>query len=98
MFIVLYRWKLRSGCETDFVAAWSRLSNFLQQKKGSLGSRLHSGSDGLWYSYAQWPSAEVRKQAFAQVPFEVETLEFLNAAVLEHFTEIILDSRADFLQ
>ncbi len=64
-FIVLYRWRLHAGAEHAFVAAWSRVSAVLRAERGSLGSRLHRGSDGIWYSYAQWPSAQAREQAFA---------------------------------
>lgn len=98
MLIVLYRWKLRPGHEEEFVLAWSRISDLLLKERGSLGSRLHSGSDGLWYSYAQWPSAEVRRQAFAQGPVDAKAGECMNAAILERFPEVVLDSHADFLQ
>ena len=98
MFVVLYRWKLRPGHEDEFVEAWSRVSDLLLKERGSLGSRLHLGSDGIWYSYAQWPSAEVRQQAFAQGPVDAEASGRMNAAILERFQEVVLDSRADFLQ
>jgi heme-degrading monooxygenase HmoA len=98
MFVVMYRWKLRPGQEDAFIQAWSRVSDFLLNERGSLGSRLHAGSDGLWYSYAQWPSAEARKDAFAKGPVDPEATERMNAAILERFPEVILDPRADFLQ
>jgi len=98
MFVVLYRWKLRPGHEDAFIEAWSRVSDLLLKERGSLGSRLHLGSDGIWYSYAQWPSAEVRQQAFAQGPVDAEASGCMNAAILERFPEVVLDSRADFLQ
>jgi heme-degrading monooxygenase HmoA len=98
MFVVLYKWKLRPGQEEEFVEAWSRVSDLLLNERGSLGSRLHIGNDGLWYSYAQWPSAEVRREAFAQGPVDAKASERMNAAILERFPEVILDSRADFLQ
>lgn len=62
VFVVLYRWRLREGAEASFVEAWSRISTKLRSERGSLGSRLHKGPDGWWYSYAQWPSAEARQQ------------------------------------
>jgi hypothetical protein len=98
MFVVLYRWKLRPGHEDEFVEAWSRVSDLLLNERDSLGSRLHLGSDGIWYSYAQWPSAEVRKQAFAQGHVDPEAGERMKTAILESFPEVVLDSRADFLQ
>ena len=96
-FIVLYRWRLHPGMETSFVEAWSRISELLRSLRGSLGSRLHRGSDDLWYSYAQWPSAEARDQAFAQPPVDAEASEQMRAAIAERFPEVVLDAVADFL-
>ena len=98
MFVVLYRWKIRPGREDAFTEAWSRISDLLLKERGSLGSRLHRGSDGLWYSYAQWPSAQARKDAFAQGPVDAAASERMNAAILERFPEVVLDPCADFLQ
>jgi hypothetical protein len=96
-FAVLYRWKLHPGSEASFVAAWSRVSELLLRQRGSLGSRLHLGSDGLWYSYAQWPSAEARSKAFAAGPIDSESLTQMRAAILEELPEVILESQADFM-
>jgi hypothetical protein len=94
---VLYRWRLHSGSEDAFVQAWSRVSDLLLKRHGSLGSRLHKGPEGVWYSYAQWPSAQAREQAFA-VPFEdPEAMAAMRAAVAESFPEIVLESVADFM-
>src|SRR5690349_12541356 len=64
-FAVLYKWRLHPGSEESFVQAWSRMTDRLRSERGSLGSRLHRGADGFWYSYAQWPSAKARDDAFA---------------------------------
>ena len=64
-FVVLYRWRVHAGQEEAFVAAWSTITALLRSQRGSLGSRLHRGSDALWYGYAQWPDAARRQQAFA---------------------------------
>jgi heme-degrading monooxygenase HmoA len=98
MFVVLYRWKLRPGSEEDFAEAWSRVSDLLLTERGSLGSRLHAGSDGLWYSYAQWPSAEARNQSSAQGPVDEQASARMNDAIIERFPEVVLDPRSDFLQ
>lgn len=47
-FVVLYRGRLRPGSEEIFIAAWRRVSAVLRTR-GSLGARLHKGSDGLRY-------------------------------------------------
>lgn len=98
MFVVLYRWKIRPGHEDAFTEAWSRISDLLLKERGSLGSRLHRGSDGLWYSYAQWPSMGARRDAFAQGPVDDAASERMNAAIEERFPEVVLETCADFLQ
>jgi hypothetical protein len=95
-FVVLYRWRLHAGMEASFIAAWSRITERLRREGGSFGSRLHRGNDGLWYSYAQWPSAVTRADAFA-APGDPADAEPMRAAVAESFPEIVLESVADFL-
>jgi catechol 2,3-dioxygenase-like lactoylglutathione lyase family enzyme len=95
-FIVLYRWRLRPGHETRFKEAWSIVTKALIER-GSLGSRLHNGNDGLWYSYAQWPSAEARTAAFATVLNVDDAQRTMDEAVSERFPEIVLTSSVDHL-
>src|SRR5215510_8158633 len=89
-FVVLYRWRLREGMEEAFIAAWSRVSRRYLAECGSLGSRLHRGPDGLWYSYAQWPSAEARERAFAGGPVDPEASATMRSAIAETLPEIVL--------
>lgn len=96
-FAVLYRCKLRAGMEASFVEAWSRVSELLLAQRGSLGSRLHRGTDGVWYSYAQWPSAEARDKAFAAGPVDAAAEQQMSAAIAERFPELVLESIADFM-
>jgi heme-degrading monooxygenase HmoA len=96
-FIVLYRWRLHPGTESSFVAAWSRTSDLLRSQRGSLGSRLHRGDDGLWYSYAQWPSATARDDAFALGVVDAEAADAMREAIAERYPEIGLECAADFL-
>jgi hypothetical protein len=95
-FIVLYRWRIHPGLEDDFIDAWSRVSDALRAR-GSLGSRLHRGSDGLWYSYAQWPSAQARQDAFALGSADPSASARMQAAIAESLPEVILDAVADFM-
>ena len=83
--------------EASFVEAWSRISALLLEHKGSLGSRLHRGTDGLWYSYAQWPSAEARERAFSSGAVDAQAAEQMRAAAAESFPEVVLESVADFM-
>ena len=96
-FVVLYRWRIHPGREQDFIDAWTRISELLHSLHGSLGSRLHRGHDGIWYSYAQWPSSEARTRAFSAPPVDPAASETLKACVAEHFPEIILEPVSDLL-
>jgi hypothetical protein len=96
-FAVLYRWRIHPEKEQDFISAWSRISELLLATRGSLGSRLHRGADGLWYSYAQWPSSEARDKAFAAGPVDQQSLDLMRSAIIESLPEVVLESVADFL-
>ena len=95
-FIVLYRWRLRPGYEERFKEAWSIVTLALIER-GSLGSRLHRGDDGLWYSYAQWPSSETRTSAFSTALNVDDAQRRMDEAVSERFPEIVLTSSVDHL-
>ena len=98
MLVVLYRWRVRTDYERQFVESWSAITAHLQENCNSLGSRLHRGGDGLWYGYAQWKSVEERERAFT---FDSETVSeasrTMRAAIVESYPETLLDVVADFL-
>lgn len=96
-FVVLYRWRLVAGTERAFVEAWSRVTERLRAERGSLGSRLHRGDDGLWYGYAQWPSAEARDRAFAAGPVDPEAVRRMRECIAESLPETLLRPAADYL-
>jgi hypothetical protein len=58
---------------------------------------LASGADGWWYSYAQWPSADARARTFEGDPVDAAALAQMQAAILEHLPELVLESVADFM-
>lgn len=58
MFGVAYRWRVPPDREQQFVEAWTELTKIIRDEHGGLGSRLHRGSDGTWFAYAQWPSED----------------------------------------
>ncbi len=98
MFVVLYRWRVDPKLEQQFVENWSARTAYLQEKRDSLGSRLHRGSDGVWYGYAQWKSAEQRKQAFELESNNVsQSVEKMRKAIKESFPEIELEVVSDYL-
>jgi hypothetical protein len=96
-FAVIYRFRLHAGMEQAYTAAWSRITQVLQSERGGLGSRLHRGPEGIWYAYAQWPSAEARRAAFAIGPVDTEAEQQMASAVAERLPEIVLEPVADFL-
>ena len=55
MYCVLYEFKVKTGYEEPFRAAWRTVTENMVQEYGSLGARLHSSDEGLWIAYAQWP-------------------------------------------
>ena len=96
MIVYLYRWKLRTGMEKSFEEAWSFVTRELREREGSLGSRLHLGSDGWFYGYAQWPSREARENARFTAEMD-RALTTMKSAIEESLDEIVLDPVADFL-
>jgi hypothetical protein len=95
-FTLLYRWRLRPGMEAAFVEAWTQVSLELRQR-GSLGSRLHRGPDGLSYSYAQWPSEGARAAAFSLPPGDAAARTAMRDAIAESLPELVLESVSDLL-
>lgn len=96
MLIALYRWRIKTGSEQQFIVSWSEITLYYREEHGSLGSRLHRGNDGLFYGYAMWPSIERRAAAFetgGEHPARAGMIE----AIAESFPEVLLDVEADFL-
>lgn len=95
-FAVIYRWRIKSGLESQFQSAWSEVTDQLLQHRGSLGSRLHRGPDDIWYGYAQWPSEEARRVAFED-PIASGARERMQAAIEESLPDIPLEPVSDYL-
>ena len=96
MLVFLYRWRIKAGFEDQFVDAWSAITKYYRKRPGSLGSRLHKGSDGIWYAYAQWNLPGDREAAFAGAPDHPDR-ERMKEAIDEYLGETILEVQADFL-
>jgi hypothetical protein len=96
MIVFLYRWRIRPGFERQFIDSWSEITAYYRENAGSLGSRLHKGSDGLWYGYAQWKSAEDRSTAFENRPAH-SAREKMQEAIEESLEDILLEPAADYL-
>jgi heme-degrading monooxygenase HmoA len=96
MFIALYRWRIKTEKEPQFIQAWSEVTAYYRENWDSLGSRLHRGNDGIFYGYAQWNSAAQREKAFAESP-SLKARDQMREAIAESFPEIILEKLSDFL-
>jgi heme-degrading monooxygenase HmoA len=97
MIAILYSWRIKPGKEQQFTEAWSQVTEFLRDKRGSLGSRLHRGNDGLFYGYAQWKSDEERQNAFQNSVEINDAIEKMRDSIKETLPEIMLEPIADFL-
>lgn len=96
MFTILYRWRIKPEKERQFIESWSEVTAYYRENFDSLGSRLHRGEDGIFYSYAQWHSPEQRDKAFAEVP-KLPAREKMSEAVEESLPEIQMEIIADYL-
>ena len=96
-FAVLYRWRLHPGAEERFVQAWVEVTRLLLKERGSLGSRLHRGDDNVWYSYAQWPSEQMRETSMALPPVSATARETMRGCIAEELPEVVLRSVSDFM-
>lgn len=93
----MYRFKIKPGREADFVESWSAVTVALRDTRGALGSRLHRSPDGLWYAYAQWPSAEARRAAFEGEPADAEASARMRDTIEESLPDIVLEPVSDYL-
>ncbi|HEY9091752.1 antibiotic biosynthesis monooxygenase family protein [Parasphingorhabdus sp.] len=92
MFVAAYWWKVHPGKEDQFRAAWRRGTNLIQQKYGSLGSRLHREEDGRFIGVAEWPDKATWQKAFdaKMVYDEPETRQAFVDAISEAADEPLL--------
>ena len=96
MFIVLYRWRIKPELESQFIEAWSEVTSYYSNNQFWRGSRLHRGSDGIFYSYAQCTTDEDRQKAFENRPV-FDAGARMREAIEESFPEVILECVSDFL-
>lgn len=95
---VLYRWRIAPGSEAEFEAAWLEGTRLIHECCDSHGARLHKGADGLYWSYARWPSEAARKACFRKNDFYSRPcFKRMQACLVERFEEIVLEIRADAL-
>ncbi len=97
MIAILYSWRIKPDKEQQFIESWSQVTDFLRDKRGSLGSRLHRGNNGIFYGYAQWKSDEERQNAFQNSTEISDASNKMRDSIEETLPEIVLEPIADFL-
>ncbi|MNE41566.1 hypothetical protein D3C80_1356450 [compost metagenome] len=93
MIVAVYRWRLKPGSQDAFTAVWSEATLVLRER-GSGGSALFNGPDGIVWGLARWPDAATRDAAFAQ-PLHGEYRSRMDACIEERFDALELDAVAD---
>lgn len=53
MFAVIYQGYLKSGRETEYQEAWSKVAQYFIEYRGAIGSCLHKTSMGSLFSLAR---------------------------------------------
>jgi hypothetical protein len=97
VFIALYRWKIKTGCEAVFHEGWRRLTLEIREKRNGWGSRLHKAEDGSFIAYAQWKDRETREAAFKIPASDTEAAEMMNSSIEEQFPAVYMSVVDDLL-
>ena len=66
MFVAIYRWRLHSGLEQDFIDNWQRIT-LLGLAAGSGGSSLFKDAERCWVAIGRWTSRDARDRLFEQL-------------------------------
>ena len=96
MYCVAYKFTLLEdnlANRREFMACWADLTEYFKQECGALGSRLHGGTGGVFYGYAQWPSEAVKLAAQEILPSEDFVRLRMDWARLCGPSEIIFEGR-----
>jgi heme-degrading monooxygenase HmoA len=95
MFVAIYRWRLKAGCEESFRAAWGRITDLARERCGSGGSALFRAEDGTWVAVARWPERAARERCFAAGPLDADAMQQMREAVAENLPGYELDAVDD---
>jgi ribosomal-protein-alanine N-acetyltransferase len=88
---ILYRWRLKPGRDDAFRAAWTEGTKRIHKACGSYGACLHRGEDGIYWSYAVWPSEETRRGCFdGHDWFAQDCFKTMQDCIEERFDEVRL--------
>jgi len=93
VIVAVYRWRLKPGSREAFAAAWSEATLALRER-GSGGSALFDGPDGVVWGIARWPDVVTRDAAFAD-PLPGDFRARMDACIAERFEALELNAIAD---
>ncbi len=88
MFVVVYRWRLKSGREREFTRSWEALTEAIRRDCGSHGSALFRGNDETHSAIAIWPDRETRERCSPAIETEFARM---TDCIEERFAEERLD-------
>jgi len=89
---VLYRWRLKPGRDAEFREAWAEGTRRIHATCRSYGAALNQDEDGIYWSYALWPSEDARKACFKENDwFSQDCFVTMQDCIEERFEEIRLD-------
>jgi heme-degrading monooxygenase HmoA len=81
MIRVIYRWKIKPGHETGFIAAWDRMTRAIRDAvPGARGSLLLRPSPLEMIAIARWESVEAWK-ALKSLQLEPEAWKIMSDAI-----------------
>lgn len=95
---VIYRWKIKPDMEELFTTSWAEGTRRIHKRCGSFGARLHRDDDGLFWSYALWPSEDRRQSCMAEHDWSsMECFKSMQACIEERLPETLLTIAGDQL-
>jgi hypothetical protein len=94
-FVAIYRWRIRTGCEERFRAAWREETLVFRDIWGSYGTQLSRSEDGTWVAMAYWPSRPGWEKAHRQPLLPPGPEAILNDCILAKEEELHLQVTDD---
>ena len=68
----MYDFNVKPGKVEAFTEAWRTLTQLIYTYEGSLGSRLHRGSEYHYIAYALWPDRDTWANSGSNLPESAE--------------------------
>jgi hypothetical protein len=93
MIAIIYQWRLHEEKRTQFVEAWTTITELLK-KQGALGSALFDAPDGSVFAIARWPDLATRQASSAKRADPALYAKMIDA-IAEELQEHILDEHVN---